>query len=165
MYYDRKENKNVDTFGFVQLYIIGQHCLCIFSIPSPSPHKKLFETLRNKEMENKKQIWIASSERGSRSFFSKSSITAGLYHHAQIFSFGTAHPCVLSTNCMVSLKFLENFKAAIPFIVSDRVRWVRIQVWACQSKGRLGAPTPSWRMSSPRAAGPSANPRANMQGS
>ncbi len=27
MYHDRKENKNVDTFVFVQLYIISQHCL------------------------------------------------------------------------------------------------------------------------------------------
>jgi hypothetical protein len=30
MYHDRKENKNVDTFIFVHLYVISQHCWCHF---------------------------------------------------------------------------------------------------------------------------------------
>jgi hypothetical protein len=30
VYHDRKENKNVGTIGFIQFYIISQHCLRYF---------------------------------------------------------------------------------------------------------------------------------------
>jgi hypothetical protein len=74
MYHDRKENKNVGTFGFVQLYIISQHCLRFFKshdFCSIQQNTQSACTTREKERdrERKRQIRVWGPRRESNPYY------------------------------------------------------------------------------------------------